>query len=97
MTRLTAILRRICAVRGFLVPTWLRLAPESAFSATLLGVGGTLHFLGWADNRAALDHAPAGWVRHMDDEPDSQASVRGQLLARAADATERERAPRPGH
>jgi hypothetical protein len=49
--------QEICAVRGPLVPPWLRLAPESAFSSTLLGDGGTIHFLGWADNRAALDRA----------------------------------------
>jgi hypothetical protein len=77
------------------VPTWLRLSPESAFSSTLLGVGGTIHFLGWADNRAALDHALAGWERHMD-EPDSLGWVRGQL-ALAADATEQQSAARPGH
>jgi hypothetical protein len=85
--------REICAVRGPLVPTWLRLCPESALSSTLLGVGGTIHFLGWADNRAALDHALAGWERHVD-EPDSLAWVQGQL-ALAADGTER--SPRPGH
>lgn len=87
--------REICAVRGPLVPKWLRLAPESAFSSTLLGVGGTIHFLGWADNRAALDHALADWERHID-EPDSLAWVRGQL-ALAADATERGRSPGSGH
>jgi len=84
----------ICAVRGPLVPAWLRLAPESAFSSVLLGDGGTIHFLGWADNRAALDRALAGWERHMD-EPDSLAWVREQL-ALAAAATEAERALRPG-
>lgn len=84
----------ICAVRGPLVPPWLRPAPESAFSSALLGDGGTIHFLGWADNRAALDGALAGWERHMD-EPDSLAWVREQL-ALAAAATERERAGRPG-
>ena len=80
---------------GGRISPWLRLAPESAFSFTLLGVGGTIHFLGWADNRAALDHALAGWDRHMD-EPDSLVWVRGQL-ALAAEATEQERSPGPGH
>jgi len=84
----------ICAVRGPLVPPWLRLAPESAYSSILLGDGGTIHFLGWADNRSALDRALVGWERHMD-EPDSLAWVREQLALAAAE-TERERVGRPG-
>ncbi len=76
------------------MPPWLRLAPESAFSSALLGEGSTIHFLGWADNREALDRALAGWERHMD-EPDSLAWVR-ERLALAAAATEAERAARPG-
>jgi len=83
----------ICAVRGPLVPPWLRLAPVSAFSSILLGDGATIHFLGWADDRAALDRALAGWERNMD-EPDSLAWVREQL-ALAAAATDAERAARP--
>jgi len=74
----------ICAVRSPLLPSWLRLAPESAFSFNLLGDGETIHLLGWADNREALDPALAGWERHMD-EPDSLAWAQERLdLAAAA-------------
>ncbi len=84
----------ICAVRSPLLPSWLRLAPESAFSFNLLGDGETIHLLGWADNREALDPALAGWERHMD-EPDSLAWAQ-ERLALAAAATEAERPPPPG-
>ncbi len=53
--------REICALRSPLVPPWLRLALESAFSSALLGDGATIEFLGWADDREALDRALSGW------------------------------------
>jgi len=56
-------------------------------------VKAAIHFLGWADDRAALDRALAGWERQMD-EPDSLAWVREQLTLAAAE-TERERVGRP--
>lgn len=80
--------REICALRSPLVPPWLRVAPESAFSSALLGNGAVVEQLGWADNREALDRALSGWERHMD-QAESLGWVRGQL-ALAAAATQRE-------
>lgn len=81
--------REICALRGPLVPGWLRPDPEAAFSSTLVADSGTVEILGWADNRAALDGALSGWERNVE-EPDSLAWVRIQLDVAAA-ATEREK------
>jgi len=52
--------REICAVRGPLVPPWLRPAPESAFASALLSTGGTIHSSPWQRTLRRRSALPPG-------------------------------------